>query len=288
MADDHNQRMVHRFLSEHFKSQEPFTPQQVNAVTGWSDTSFRTYWTKQLRALLVEAGAGLYRVSEAFRRFIRWEGFQKHVTQMRCGTDAYRPLIYDNLLVFEFFMPLTNEGPLRQSLDALFYKETIRRRLCSLGVSRLHERVGPNAGETDDAYLDRVGQWISERISGYSISHVSGRFRAYDLMSMDEAAKVAADGGRYLIDETTAIVRFIFRCGRPKERSLSPRRELFSVFDEEKAEPDNETRKEAAILRWLFGVLFVQSILEAIGGEDEVWMVESGMVNRLHIWRVES
>lgn len=287
MADDHSQRMVHQFFCKHFNSQVPFTQEQLKTVTEWTDSSFRTYWSKQFRPLLREAGAGIYRVSERFRRFIRWEEFQKHVTQVR-GADAYKSQTYDNLLIFEFFMPLTNEGPLRQSLDALFYKETIRRRLSSLGISRLDERIPRNAGEDDDTYLARLGQWISERISGYSISHVSGRFRAYDLMSMDEAAKVAADGGRYLIDETTAVVRFIFRCGEPKERWPSPRRDMFATFDEEKAEPDNETRKEATNLRWLFGVLFVQSILEAIGGEDEVWMVESGMVNRLHIWRVES
>jgi hypothetical protein len=286
MADEHNQRSVHRFFCQHFTSQEPFGKHDLQAVTDWTDTSFRTYWSKQFRPLLVEVGVEIFRVSEFFRRFVRWEEFQKHVTQVR-GADAYRPLTYDNVLVFEFFMPLTNEGPLRQSLDALFYKDTIRRRLHTLGVARLNERIQREVGETDEAYLERVGLWISERISGYSISHVSGRFRGYDLMCLDEAAKVAADGGRYLIDETTAIVRFIFRCGKPRERAASRRRDLFSVFDEEKADPDEQTKKEAGIVRWLFGALFVQSIVEAIGGEDEIWMVESGMVNRLHIWRVE-
>jgi hypothetical protein len=43
-----------------------------------------------------------------------------------------------------------------------------------------------------------------------------------------------------------------------------------------------------ARLRWAFGVLFVQSIVQVVNGEAEIWMVESGMRSRLHIWKVES
>jgi hypothetical protein len=38
---------------------------------------------------------------------------------------------------------------------------------------------------------------------------------------------------------------------------------------------------------FLVGVLFVQSIVQVVNGEDEIWMIEGGMRNRLHIWRVE-
>lgn len=95
---------------------------------------------------------------------------------------------------------------------------------------------------------------------GYSISHVGGRFRAGKIASLAGAAKVQLGGGRYLIDETTAIVRFIFPC---------------------------KNRKEAETVEWFFRFLFVESILQVVNGEDEIWMVESGIWNRLHIWRVE-
>jgi len=36
-------------------------------------------------------------------------------------------------------------------------------------------------------------------------------------------------------------------------------------------------------VRWSFDNLFVSSILEVVNAEDEIWLVESGMKNRLHI-----
>ena len=65
---------------------------------------------------------------------------------------------------------------------------------------------------------------------------------------------------RYLIDETTAVTRFIFPCESPPEVNN---------------------------VRWFFDRLFVRSIIEVVNGEDEIWMVESGLRNRLHIWRIE-
>jgi hypothetical protein len=41
-------------------------------------------------------------------------------------------------------------------------------------------------------------------------------------------------------------------------------------------------------VRWLFKALFVRSILQVVNGEAEIWMIESGLRNRLHIWRVEA
>jgi len=43
---------------------------------------------------------------------------------------------------------------------------------------------------------------------------------------------------------------------------------------------------EAELVRYFFDALFVQTIIQLINAEDEVWMVESGMKNRVHIWRV--
>jgi len=51
-------------------------------------------------------------------------------------------------------------------------------------------------------------QLIAKRFQGYSITTVSGRFRALDLMRMKQAATIEENGDRHLIDETTAIVRF--------------------------------------------------------------------------------
>jgi hypothetical protein len=283
MADDVNQRKVHEFLVERFNSQEPFSKDDMFAVTDWKSATQDTYWSKQFSAFVIRAGSGRWRVSEKFRHFIEWERFQKHVTQVRGGAEAYRRYRHDNVLIFEFFMPLTHEGPLRESLDALFYRDTVRRRLRSLGLSELHKHFPQSGDESEETYINRVSDWVSKRIGGYSISHVAGRFRPAELSTIDEATEVFKKGGRYLVDETTAVVRFIFPCGPPAEKRQLP------IGDQETGEPsDPVVKEEADRIRWVFHALFVQSIVQVVSGEDEIWMVETGMRNCLHIWRVES
>ena len=74
--------------------------------------TFKTYWTKQFRPLLVPVG-NKFRVSEVFRRFVDWERFKTHVTQNRSVRSDYSSVTYRDVMMFEFFMPLTNEGYLR-------------------------------------------------------------------------------------------------------------------------------------------------------------------------------
>jgi hypothetical protein len=193
--------------------------------------------------------------------------------------------VHDSVLVFEFFMPLTNETHLRNALDALFYKDTILTRLKAIDLKKLQTRFPAVDGEPPEGYFERLCEWIAGRFQGYSITTVSGRFRALNLMRMTDAATVEENGYRYLIDETTAIVRFIFPCGNPHRISVAP------AYDFNIPEPlsgDHAGIAEAEQTRWFFNALFVQSIIQVVNGEAEIWMVESGMRNRLHIWRVEA
>ncbi len=108
-----------------------------------------------------------------------------------------------------------------------------------------------------------------------------------DLKTMVEAAGVEKKGGRYLFDETTAVVRFIFPCGTPLKRLPPESTQDFDDPDETllgEAMPDEEART----LRWFFKALFVRSILQVVNGEDEIWMIETGLRTRLHIYKVES
>jgi hypothetical protein len=280
-----NQRKVFEFFIERFKSQKPFTKKEVEAVTNWQGKSFPTYWSKQFKQFVVPAGGNVFRVSEAFRPFARWEVFQQHVTQVRRVSSDYTLLVHDSVLIFEFFMPLTNETHLRNALDALFYKDTILARLRAIDLKTLRNQFPAQDGEATEGYLDRLCEWIAKRFQGYSITTVSGRFRALKLMSMTQAATVEENGDRYLIDETTAIVRFIFPCGQPRRISPAPAQD----FDiPEPATNDPTGVAEANEIRWFFNALFVQSIIQVVNGEAEIWLVESGMRNRLHIWRVEA
>jgi hypothetical protein len=285
MGNTENQRAVYDFLVDHFKSLEPFKKKEMEAPTTWRGKTFATYWSKQFEQFVVPAGADSFRVSEAFRPFANWPAFQHHVTQKRRVSSDYTLLRHDSVLVFEFFMPLTNETYLRTALDALFYKDTILARLKAIDWPKLAAVFPSNTGEARGAYFDRLCEWLAKRFQGYSITTVSGRFRARDLMTITAAAGIEENGDRYLIDETTAIVRFIFPCGKPV------RREAGIAADFEDLDPDpNDTsgREEAKQVRWFFNALFVQSIIQVVNGEAEIWMVESGLRNRLHIWRVES
>ena len=278
-----NQRNVFDFLVEHLKSLDTFTKDELQKVTDWTGKSFPTYWSKQYKQFVSPAGGDLFRVSDAFRPYAKWEAFQRHVTQVR-GSSDYTLFRHDAVLIFEFFMPLTNETHLRIALDALFYKDTIRARLKALNRAKLRTQFPLRDGEGEEAYFDRLCDWLATRFQGYSISTVSGRFRAQNLMSIMEAARIEENFDRYLIDETTAIVRFIFPCDSPARRHVGPADEF---EDPDPDFNDSSGREEAKKIRWFFNALFVQSIIQVVNGEAEIWMVESGLRNRLHIWRVE-
>jgi hypothetical protein len=280
------QENAFKFLLDRFESRKPFTKKEFQQATGWTRQSFVTYWPKQFKTLLVELADGSYRVGEVFRRVASWEKFRGHVSQVRRVAADYTTSTFDTVLVFEFFMPLTNEGYLRTALDALFYKDSILVRLRIAGVENVKARFPLQGSEEDGAYLERMCGWIAGKFIGYSISHVNGRYRAGELKSIQEASDdFLKPSGRYLVDETTAIVRFIFPCGKPAKNKFGA---TGSYFDKGSAEGDQETNKEAENIHWFFHALFVQSIVEIVNGEDEIWLLESGFKHKLHIWRVQN
>ena len=227
-----NQRRVFQFFKEHFDSQEPFSKTDVAAITTWAESALDTYWSKQFRGILRDEGGGRFRVSEAFIAYATWDAYRDLVTQVKPDVPTYTHRTYEKAVVFEFFMPLTNETALRATLDSLFYKDTILRKLRGCETLELRKVFKPRSNETDEDYLDRLCIWISKRFVGYSISQVAGRFRGADLCTRSEAAELEKTG-RYLIDETTAVTRFIFPCDDPDE---------------------------AKQVRWFFERLFIQSI----------------------------
>jgi len=261
MPSDLPQRKARRFLSERLRSQEPFTKQELKTATGWTTgTTFDTYWSKQFKPFVVDVGDGGFRVSEAFRPYTNWKQFQRHVTQKRSVAADYTRVEYNRVIVYEFFMPLTNETALRSTLDALFFRDNVIPKLRALGIPELSNRLPTDVGESDDTYLERVATWVGNHFGGYSIYHVDGRFLAGRMLYRDQAADIEMGGQRYVVDETTAVTRFIFPC-----------------------EDDNEV----SLVKFFFDRLFVRTIIQLVNAEDQIWMVESGMENRVHIWRVE-
>lgn len=274
------QRAAFEFLREKYATQELFTLKQFQLAAGFTDDSIGTYVSKQFRDLLVEVSPNTYRVSLAFRQYSSWPKFRDNVvTQNRILTHEYDVSSYENVVMFEFFMPLRNEEALRVALDGLFYKDSIKLRLGTINEPNLKRQFPKQSHETDDDYYEGICNWLAERFVGYSISHVSGRFRVSPLKTKLEALQGEAKTlGGYLVDETTAAVRFIFPCkGKPPVPTALP---LSGGFEE-------ALREEASSIRWFFNQLFVQSILEVVNGEDEIWLLESGMQNQLHIYKVK-
>lgn len=286
-ADYGEQEKAFKFLLEKFNNQELFTLEQFANSAGWdvSSSTFKTYFSKQFEGLLIKSG-NLSGVSQLFLKYNEWRKFRDSVvTQKRILRRDYSPSTYKNVIMFEFFMPLTNEGSLRMALDALFYKDSINFRLKAVPQTNLLA-VFPKveAVEEEEAYFKRIFDWLSETFVGYSIGHVAGRFRASDLKTRKEVyeAAAASNAQQYLVDETTAIVRFIIPCGGDiKNHFLSESKPAQLPLDQA-----SKLEAEATMIRWFFNTLFVTSILELVNGEDQIWLLESGMHNQLHVWRV--
>jgi hypothetical protein len=158
MPSDQPQRRALRFFRERLQSQDPFTKAQFTEATGWSGSTLATYWSKQFKPFVVDIGGSQFRVSEGFRPFMTWKKFQRHVTQNRPVAGDYTRLEFNNVVVYEFFMPLTNETALRTTLDALFFKDNVVPKLRAIGVAELRQHVACQGDEDETAYMDRAGQ----------------------------------------------------------------------------------------------------------------------------------
>jgi len=259
------QKAAHAFLLEHLRSQETFTLSDFTSATGWiKPGTYRPHLSKHFKGLIENVGGGkftisdtaTYRVTEAFRRLVSWQKFKQHVTQVRRNVTDYAPTT-SKVLIYDFLMPLTNEGPLRITLDTLFFKDTLESKLRTISDAELLAHFPRPTGQTKEEYFRVILNFIENHFVGYSISHVDGRFRAGSVLTQDEVAKFQRDGDRYLIDETTAVVRFIFPY----------------------------TDDEFERIRFLFQSLFVKSIIQLVSGEEQIWMLEDGPKRCVHIWK---
>ena len=274
------------FFKEHARSGVAFSMQELATATGWDEASIKTYRSKQWKDLLEADDGGMLRVRPEFLRLSQNE-FLDHITQKRPLFARYKRTAYPALLIFEFLIPLTRESQLRAALDQLFFKDTIRQRLAEIGTEKLEFLLARLVAEDESDYLDRAVQFAN-KFYGYSIGHVAGRFRAAaSLLTRTDAAAFVADGGRYLIDETTAVVRFVLplqTTSKEFEDSLFVPRDLDGHDDEV---PSKALDDEVHALRTMFFLLFVEAVVRSIKGEDEIWLLEKGVRDRLYVWSRE-
>jgi hypothetical protein len=261
------QRAAHAFLLDHFLSGRTFTLDEFRRATGWDKAgTLNTYLRKQYRGLIenIEGGPlisekGHYRVTESFRDLIEWRSFRQHVTQVRVVLKEHAR-VRSKVLIYEFLMPLTHETALRTTLDNLFYEDTLIRKMRAIHPDVLGRCFSKRSDQSTEDHLNQIMDFIGAHFVGYSISHVDGRFRAVGILPYEDVAVLLKSERRYLIDETTAVTRFIF--------------------------PYN-TDEELDKLRFLFHELFVKSMIVLAKDEQQVWMIESGPEQRVHIWQAE-
>jgi len=282
-------RRAYIFLKNHSRSPDAFSKDEFKEFINYPNPgNFDTYFSKKLKHFLEESPneSGMFLVSRIFKKYSKWEKFRAFYSQSTKVKVNYIEEYYRYIMIFEFFMPLTSETDLRSSLDELFYKDPVKLALTKIPNNELNNAFTKEIDETEDQYIEKVCDWISERFGGYSIGTVRGRFKLDDLKTFAEVALIRSRGLDYLIDETTAIVRFIFYAGSPIIN-----RDLFKIeqFNEnqEELEIPVGVQQEANQIRYIFKNLFVKSILELVDGEDEIWMLESGIRNRLYIWKNE-
>jgi hypothetical protein len=272
------QIQAYHFLRNHATNGEPFTVQDLMDATGWKPASARTYLRKQFEDYLRQDEQN-YFVKTSFSH-VSLENFLDIVTQNRRVISQYSRSVYSRVVVYEFLLPLTKENFLRDSLDALFFRDTVEARLKEIGVERLEEYL-PRTSLDEADYTNSVVSFVSDHFGGYSISHVQGRFKADVLISRDELSERILSGEKYLIDETTALVRFIVPC----KASGSP----FSSQGQPEQKPDEASiEAEIEAIRFLFFELFVEAIVAVIKNEEEIWLLERADSERLYVWTKQS
>ena len=251
------------------------------AAANWTKSTVQTYISKQLRELIERQPDGKLLVRPEFKR-VGEEKFLKRATQKRQLFATYDRMKYREVVRYEFLLPLTREDQLRGALDDLFDDDTIRQRLSEIGLAQLDKWIKRNDEESEDRYFDRICDLISEMFGGYSISHVTGRYRSASLKRREEAARMLAADERYIIDETTAAVRFMIPI---KSTKTEERRSVDAIgFDESGL--DASAVQEISLVHSLFFSIFVEAVVRMVEGEDEIWLLEEAGRNRsLYVWQ---
>jgi hypothetical protein len=135
---------------------------------------------------------------------------------------------------------------------------------------------------SDDDVKQFVVQFMDNTIGGYSLHLVSGRFRAGALATRKDIADRPFSQGPYLVDETTAVVRFILPVSVDAvilDQASSSQMDLF-----EPAKNTSTADELAEQMRWLFLNFFAKAVTRVVKKEDEIWLLESGMKNALYRW----
>jgi hypothetical protein len=280
MAKTDRAERAYAFLQEYSRDQREFGYEDIVRATGWAKGTASSYASKHWKDILDRPAAGRFRVKPDFQR-ITLERFLLLSTQKKTVFSRYRRERFEQLVSYEFLLPLSREGELRRALDELFYLDTICNRLHEIGVPKLSSWWRRESVEKDDDYILRVAHLIGDRFGGYSITHINGRFRKAKLATRSDAAKLLERNHDYLIDETTASVRFII----PVFESRKDYADEFGPISSERPGPSLVELAEINLTHDVFFELFAEAAVRTVGGEDEIWLIEESPLGRyLYVW----
>jgi hypothetical protein len=269
MTKPHNYRQIFNFLVQHAQEKSLFSSEEFENHAAQADLLPR------LNELLEKEGE-LYRVKPEILR-VRLSDFEALLTQGKKLFSEYMLEVSSSILIYEFFMPLSREDRLREALDNLFYRDTIEQRIREIGFERIRAGLALPAEVADEEISRLVFDLIENTIGGYSIYLVNGRYRADKLASRAEVVNRPFAYGSYIVDETTAIVRFIL----PVERD-SGRFSHGSIL--EPASDSLRMSRRAELIRWLFLNFFAEALIRVVQNEAEIWLLESGMRSAFYRW----
>ena len=280
MKKHERQEAAYEFLRSRGANGE-FKLVELTKATGWTTQTAETHMSKHYQDWVVDLEGGRLKVLPEFQRITKQQ-FLKHCCQIRRVFTDYTISQYTAISAFEFLLPMSRETQLRSTLDGLFYADTLHQRFDELGHPRLEKMVPREHKETVDAYRTRLISQVSNWFGGYSISLVNGRFRAASLRTRREAVEHQVETGRpYLIDETTAAVRFIVPIPSSKlQDGFSGTLDL--------SHSAGAVAVEAQRVRDLFFAIFVEAVIRIVNGEDVIWLLEDSPLGKvLHTWEYE-
>ena len=93
-----------------------------------------------------------------------------------------------------------------------------------------------------------------------------------------------AKGQRYLVDETTAVVRFIVPLHQSSDAHQEGSEFLQAIAEGPDGSLPQDELSELTQVRRAFFLLFTEAVVRTVKGEDQVWLLESGPENRLYVW----
>lgn len=275
MKNDNKLQKAFDFLLAHGKSGKSFKLDELIKTSNWTPKTAKIYLSKKFSDLVEKRNDVYYVTPEILR--VRYEDFKDLYRQkQRLFTDYIRKTP-QKVLVYEFFMPLSREDRLREALDNLFYKDTIEQRIKEIGVTKIRDELNLSDLNSDDAVIGFVIDFMDNTIGGYSLHLVNGRFRADALSTRHDVVSRPFSKGPYLVDEMTAVVRFILPVSENQELPSQ-----MSLFEPAKDNPNSDRFVEQ--MRWLFLNFFAEAVTRVVKKEDEIWLLESGMRSALYRW----